>query len=154
MAIRSTRRATRWCQVADLSFDEFAQSADEGLRQRGFVLAGEDKAGPMGSGEIRYSSGRSDVVLHSDRGLPAVTMGPRGAFTYGYRPWADLLGLEVDPGLDVHSQLEFLLEHADRIEEMIERDPRIDERLRELNWRVVKEHLGLDPNMPRPGHER
>ena len=105
----------------------------------------------MGSGEIRYSNHRLDVVLHSDRGSPAVTIGSHGGLTVAYQPWADLLGVEVERDLDVRRQLEFLLEQARKIEELIEHDPEIDERLRELNWRVVKEHLGLDPNMPRPG---
>ena len=141
----------RWSPVANSGFDQFVDSVREVFGRYGFVLESEDRTGPMGSGEIRYSSLRSDLVLHSDRGCPAVTMGRHGGLTYGYQSWADLLGVEVDQDIDVHRQLAFLLEQASRIEALIERDSGIDERLRELNWRVVKEHLGLDPEMRRPG---
>jgi hypothetical protein len=108
----------------------------------------------MGSGRVRYSSGRSDISFHSDRGTLAVTMGAPGSPTFGYRPWADLLGLTVPPGLDATAQAEFLLDHAGRVEAMIADDPKISDRLRALNWGYVKEYLGLDPDMPRPGHPR
>ena len=55
--------------------------------------------------------------------------GPPGFATYGYRPWADLLGLAVDADLDVKEQAEFLLGHAQQIENAIERDPQIGDRL-------------------------
>jgi hypothetical protein len=71
--------------------------------------------------------------------------------TFGYRPWADLLGLAVDADLDVKEQAEFLLGHAQQIENAIEHDPQIGDRLRSSNWRFVKEYLGLDPDMRRPG---
>jgi hypothetical protein len=123
----------------------------ERLARLGFTRQSADTGGPMGSGRVRYSSGRADVVLESDRGSLGVTAGPRGTATYGYQPWADLLGLDVDAGLDVMAQAEFLLGHAEQIENVIECDPDIGDRLRSSNWRFVKEYLGLDPDMRRPG---
>ena len=137
--------------MASSLFDQFADAAMEELTRHGFLRESEDRNGPMGSGEIRYFGHRLDVVLHSDRGLPAVTIGSHGGHTFTYQPWAELLGVEVDKDLDVRRQLGFLLEQACRIKDLIEGDPEINERLRELNWRVVKKNLGLDPNMPRPG---
>jgi hypothetical protein len=105
----------------------------------------------MGSGRVRYSSGRSAVVLDSARGTLAITMGPPGSATFGYRPWADLLGLAVDADLDVKEQAEFLIGHTQQIENAIEHDPQIGDRLRSSNWRFVKDYLGLDPDMHRSG---
>jgi hypothetical protein len=57
----------------------------------------------------------------------------------------------VDVGLGVKEQADFLLGHVAQIENAIERDPQIGDRLRSSNWRFVKEYLGLDPDMRRPG---
>jgi hypothetical protein len=121
------------------------------LAGQGFTLQAADRQGPMGSGRVRYSSGRCDLSFDSDRGVLAVTMGPPGGTTYGYRPWADLLGVPVEPDLDATAQAAFLLGHAPRIEALIAADPKINDRLRTANWRYVKEFLGLDPSTPRPG---
>lgn len=134
-----------------MKLEEFEAFFAESLGRLGFACETADRRGPMGSGRVRYSSGRSDVVLDSDRGSLAVTIGPPGFATYGYRPWADLLGLAVDADLDVKEQAEFLLGQAQQIENAIERDPQIGDRLRSSNWRFVKEYLGLDPDMRRPG---
>jgi hypothetical protein len=139
--------------VADRSMklEELEALLAENLGRLGFACETEDRHGPMASGYVRYSSSRSDVVLDSDRGLLAITMGPPGFATFGYRPWADVLGLAVDADLDVKEQAEFLLGHAQQIESTIEHDPQIGDRLRSSNWRFVKEYLGLDPDMRRPG---
>jgi hypothetical protein len=130
---------------------EFEAGLAERLCRLGFACEAADHNGPMGSGLARYSSGRADVVLTSDRGALGITVGPPGGATFGYRSWAELLGLEVDADLSVDAQADFLLGHAGQIETVIERDPAAGERLRSANWRFVKEHLGLAPDMPRPG---
>jgi hypothetical protein len=134
-----------------VKLEEFEAGLAERLRGLGFARKAADRDGPMGSGFVRYSSGRSDVVLSSDRGVLGITVGPSGGATFGYRPWADLLGLEVDAGLGLNAQADFLLGHAGQIESLIEQDPAVGERLRSANWRFIKEHLGLAPDMPRPG---
>ena len=48
-------------------------------------------------------------------------------------------------------QIEFFKEHLNAIIRAIRDDILIGERLRDLNWVLVKEHLGLDPNQPRSG---
>jgi hypothetical protein len=112
-----------------------------------FAREAVDRHGPMGSGRVRYSSGRSDVVLDSDGGSLAITIGPPGSATFGYRAWADLLGLAVGVDLDVKEQADFLLGRVAQIENAIEHDPQIGDRLRPSNWRFVKEYLGLDPDI-------
>jgi len=139
--------------MANSPFDQFVSSVREELTRHGFLPDGEDRAGPMGSGEVRFSSVGSELVLHSDRGIPAITIGPHSGITYGYLRWAALLGVKVDQDLDLYRQLDFLLEHKPGIEEFIECYPGIDEKLRELNWCAVKEYLGLDPKMVRPGDD-
>jgi hypothetical protein len=130
---------------------EFEAGLAERLCELGFALDTADSDGPMGTGLVRYSSGQCDVLLIIERGMLAVTVGLPGQADFGYKPWADLLGLEVDAGLDADAQADFLLGHADQIEKLIERDPAVAQRLRSANWRYVKEYLGLDPDMPRPG---
>ncbi|NNN21870.1 MAG: hypothetical protein HKL80_07720 [Acidimicrobiales bacterium] len=134
-------------------FDQFFSSVKEELTVHGFLPKSEDRDGPMGSGEVQYSSVTSELVLHSDRGIPAVTIGPHSGITYGYLRWAEFLGIKVDQDLDVYRQLDFILEQKRRIDELIEGHPGIDEKLRELNWCAVKDHLGLDPKMARPGND-
>lgn len=134
-----------------MKLEEFEAGLAERLRGLGFALEAADRDGPMGTGFVRYSSGRCDVVLTSERGVLGITVGPPGGAAFGFKPWADLLGMEVDAGLDVDAQVDFLLGHADQIEKVIERDPAVAQRLRSANWRYVKEYLGLDPDMPRPG---
>jgi hypothetical protein len=135
-----------------VTFDEFVLSVSERLNDLGFVRSGEDLDGPMGSAEIRYSLDRTDVMLHSDRGIPSMTVGPRGSPSFAYQPWAEILQLDVAPDLDATAQSEFFLGRMREIDAAIESDPQIETRLRNLNWRFVKEYLGLDPNMPIPGH--
>ena len=84
-----------------MKLEEFEAMFAGSLGRLRFACETADRHGPMGSGRVRYSSGRSDVVLDSDRGSLAITMGTPGSATFGYRPWADLLGLAVDADLDV-----------------------------------------------------
>jgi hypothetical protein len=134
-----------------MKLEQFEAGLAEHLSELGFALAEVDRDGPMGTGLVRYSSGRCDVLLIIERGVLAITVGLPGDADFGYKPWADLLDLEVDAGLDVDAQADFLLGHAEQIEKLIEGDPAVAQRLRSANWRYVKEYLGLDPNMPRPG---
>lgn len=134
-----------------MKLEELEAGLVERLSCLGFVRQTAQRGGPMGSSRVRYSSRWSDVVLHSDRGAVGITMGPRGSVTYGCQPWADLLGLEVGADLDAIAQAEFLLGHAEQIEDAIAHDPDIRDRLRSSNWRFVKEYLGLDPDMQVPG---
>jgi hypothetical protein len=129
---------------------EFEAGLTARLRGLGFACAEADREGPMGSGLVRYSSGRSDVVLTSDRGVLGITIGLPGGASFGYQSWAELLDLEVDADLGVDAQADFLLGHVGQIENMIEQDPAVGERLRSANWRFVKEFLGLDPDMQKP----
>jgi len=92
-----------------MKIEEFEVMFVGGLGRLGFACETADRHGPMGSGRVRYSSGRSDVVLDGDRGSLAITMGPPGSATFGYRPWADVLRLAVDADLDVKEQADFLL---------------------------------------------
>ncbi len=105
----------------------------------------------MGSARVRFSSDLIDVELYSDRGLLSVSAGRAGSLTCGCRVWAGLLGADLNAGSDVSLQVTFLFEHLGEMREQIARDPHIDQRLRDLSWRLVKERLGLDPDMPRPG---
>ena len=134
-----------------MTFDELLAAVSQRLTELGFIRSAEDIAGPMGSARIRFSSDLTDVELHNDRGLLSMSAGRTGAPTYGCRVWADLLGADLDDDPDVSLQTKFLLGHLGEIEQWIRLDPHIDERLRDLNWSLVKEHLGLDPDMPGPG---
>jgi hypothetical protein len=120
------------------------------LEALGLELVHEDEVGPMGSTIAVYSDGIYDIVLHNDRGEPALTLGPRGSNTYVAQTWAMVLGAGLTVPPDVTAQLDFLLDRRKEIQHLIESDPEIAARLLEANWTLVKETLGLDPTMPRP----
>lgn len=136
-----------------MTFDEFVTLVFQQLTEVGFTCSTKDLDGPMGSARVRFSSDLIDVELYNDRGLLSVSAGRAGCPTYGCRMWAALLGADFDADSDANLQVEFLLGHLDEMVERVTRDPQVDERLRDLSWRLVKERLGLDPNTPRPvGH--
>jgi hypothetical protein len=70
--------------------------------------------------------------------------------TWSSEIWAEVLGIEMDEYAGIAWEVDFVVERLPTIEEVLATDPGVDTRLREVNWRRVKDHLGLDPDTPRP----
>jgi len=117
----------------------------------GYRVVDESLDGPMGSGRVRLTNGRCDVDLHSDRGDLSITLGRHGEQSWGISVWADVLGIVLDERTDVSSEIAFVGAHLRQVEQLLDEDPKLETQLREINWRRVKEYLGLNPNMPPPG---
>jgi hypothetical protein len=118
----------------------------------GFVVVDERLGGPMGSGRVRLSDGACVVDLISDRGVLAITLGRSGGEdTWSIETWAEVLGIEMDEYAGIAEEVDFVVERLPTIEEVLATDPGVDTRLRDVNWRRVKDHLGLDADTPRPG---
>jgi hypothetical protein len=116
----------------------------------GFVMTDQRDGGPMGSGLWRFSADDVDLELQSDRGQIVILCGRRGGALFNYLPWAVLLGIDVDSSSDLEWQVEFFLGNIETIARMIVEDPHLDDSLREINWRIIKRRLGIDPDRPRP----
>jgi hypothetical protein len=130
---------------------EVAEALSPRLVSRDFTLTQEVVGGPMGSALFRFSSEIVNIDIQSDREKLDITVGPIGDHSYGFVVWAKLLGVSASELTSFDDQIEFFMEHLDAIIRAVRNDRLIDERLRDLNWVLVKEHLGLDPDQPRPG---
>lgn len=132
-------------------FDDVLRSQTSRLAAAGFSLAGDTGTGPMGSRVVRFAAERLTIELISDRGTLTVNAGPRNQPTFVLGVWAIILGLSAPPAGSTDEEIEFLLDHIRDIDKAVESEPSILEKLRQANWRYVKEHLGLSPDMMRPG---
>ena len=121
------------------------------LSSAGFTLASERLGGPMGSALWRFSSALIDFEVVDDHGQLSVVVGPKGEYRFFAVTWAAFLGIALPVSAEFDQQLDFGLAHLEEIERAIEGDSRVGEALEEINWSLVKQQLGLDPGMPRPG---
>jgi hypothetical protein len=69
-----------------------------------------------------------------------------------WRCYLDGVDPDASKGPDsIDVDISFVYERLDEVGLAIRRDGNIGERLRDINWVIVKANLGLDPDMPRPG---
>lgn len=135
--------------------EDSVQSYAECLLAAGFHLAEERVGLPMGSALWRFSSRSMELEMGVDRGEEYVTIGPNGVKArFGVLTWARLLGVELPgiPGFD--GQFDFFLAHLEQIQQLIDDHENIVEALREQNWSITKQRLGIDPDKPRPGRSQ
>jgi hypothetical protein len=151
MGTRSMRTAIRWCPVVgpDMDLRELVVLVVDRVARFGFRVVDERLGGPMGSGRVRLSDGACVVDLISDRGVLAITLGRSGGEdTWSIETWAEVLGIEMDEYAGIAEEVDFVVERLPTIEEVLATDPGVDTRLRDVNWRRVKDHLGLDADTP------
>ncbi len=105
----------------------------------------------MGSGRVRFSDGMFVLDLIADRSQLVVALGSvAGQTTWTVDVWAEALGVEPVEASDFAGQVEFAIDLLPVARVEAERDPELENRVRNLNWRRVKEALGLDPDTPLP----
>ena len=69
-----------------------------------------------------------------------------------WRCYLDGVDPDVSAGPDsIDVDISFVYERLGDVGLAVRRDGDIGERLRDINWVIVKARLGLDPDMPRPG---
>lgn len=133
-----------------MSDDQFPRPDLRGtLEEGGFALVNALTGGPMGSANWRFSDGIVDVEIINDRGHLAATAGPHGGPAFEAEVWANLMEVQL-PGQSVEQHVGFFLQNLNEIRSLIT-EPNIETRLRDTNWIRVKERLGLDPSLKRPG---
>jgi hypothetical protein len=115
-----------------------------------FVLVDERTGGPMGSANWRFTNGVVDIEVYGDRGDLGIVAGPRGSRTFQAKVWARILDVE-EPAQTFGDHVNFFLDRYVDIGEAIDSEPAIEEKVRDINWVFIKEHLGLDSNARRPG---
>lgn len=136
-----------------VTLDEVLAAVSSRLAALGFVLADDTGIGPMGSRLVRFTRNKLAIEFINDRGSLTVAAGRRRDPTFNGRVWADVLGVEFPPPVDISESVTFFFDNLDDINGVIESDPAITSRLRDVNWRFVKAYLGLSPDMPRPGEK-
>jgi hypothetical protein len=124
------------------------------LSSLGFVEASYTGVGPMGSRQVKLNSPSLSVDVTNDRGQLAIGVGPRGKPTFGVQVWTHVLGVTESEEDGTEGDVKFFLQNMSQIEAATAADPSMLEKLKATNWRLVKERLGIDPDMPVPGSEK
>ena len=116
------------------------------LQGCGFTVVERSVDGPMGSARYLLTDQTIDISVFDDRGEQGVGLGVSSGTTYAIQVWRQVLG-EASPGpLGIHDQLGWVMDNLCNIRRMVESDGAMDRRLREANWSIIKERLGLNPD--------
>jgi hypothetical protein len=130
---------------------ELVASVSERISRSGFRVVDERVGGPMGSGRVRLSDGHCDVDLVDDRGALSIAIGRSGSDqSWSTAVWLEVLDLEMHEINDIADEVDLIVELLPVIQTELAADRDLDVRLREANWRRVKDHLGMDPDASLP----
>lgn len=128
-----------------MSIAGFPDYVEQHLHAHGFALIERSTSGPMGSAMLLFTDGIVDISLFDDRGEKGVGVGVRSGTSYGIQVWHRALGIRTPVPVSVDDQLAWVIRRIGTVRGLAERDVEIDERLRKMNWIIVKERLGLSP---------
>lgn len=116
-----------------------------------FALVSQDVEGPIGSGRWRFSDGLVALEVHNDRGTFGCGMGPVDDATFEVGVWSQILNVAVEAEIGLEEQIAFFIDNIVDIRSVVANDPGVAEKLRKINWILVKQRLGLPPGTKRPG---
>lgn len=129
-----------------MSMAGLPDNLEQRLQPHGFALVERSSGGPMGSVMLLFTDGIVDISVFDDRGEKGVGLGVRSGITYGIQVWHRVLGIGPAVPASVDGQLAWVIRHIGLVRSTVERDADINERLREMNWILVKERLRLSPD--------
>lgn len=126
------------------------------LLSRGFSLVETRETGGFENILLRFQGEGCEVRATRERGVWSVGVAPPGGSpdmpSKIWRCYLDGVDPDVSAGPDsIDVDISFVYERLDDVGLAVRRDGDIGERLRDINWVIVKARLGLDPDMPRPG---
>lgn len=123
------------------------------IDDKGLSLDVERTGGPMGSATWRMTNSIIDIEVYSDRGRMGAAAGKHGGSAFGVGVWARLLDDSATDDMTLEQQIDFFVERLDVITRIGEREPDLEEKLRDINWIAVKNRLGLHPDAKRDAPE-
>ncbi|MFI7662894.1 hypothetical protein ACIBTW_28850 [Micromonospora parva] len=126
---------------------------DRLIAGKGLSLDAERTGGPMGSATWRITNGIIDIEIYSDRGLMGAAAGRHGGRTFDVAVWARALSAGVANSVAIDEQIDFLADNLEVITQLVQAEPEIETKLRDINWVAVKDRLNLSPeaNREAPG---
>jgi hypothetical protein len=116
---------------------------------KGLTLDAERTGGPMGSATWRLTNGIVDIEVYSDRGKLGAAAGKHGGRTFQVSVWARVLRASATDHLAFEPQVDFFADHLEPITRIVEGEPDIETKLRDVNWVAVRDRLGLSPDAQR-----
>jgi hypothetical protein len=132
-----------------MAIDEVLEAVRGRVEEAGFRQT-STFASSMGK-QYLFSDGVVDLEFVHDRGYDHVGLGVAGVGTFGYRAWANAIGMPFADGLNHVEQVGYFLANLQQIREFVATQPDADARLRAANYKLVAPQIGLDPNKPAPG---
>ncbi|MDF3143015.1 MULTISPECIES: hypothetical protein [unclassified Streptomyces] len=130
----------------------------EWLMERGFSVTEERQVGGFENILLRFVGEGCEVHLIRERGRWGITLTPPAGEPklppQIWRYYMDDIPLEValaEQAESFESEVAFVRNRLHEITAVAQSDENIGDRLVDINWAIVKDRLGLDPGMPRPG---
>ena len=130
----------------------------EWLLARGFSVTEERQDGGFEDILLRFIGEGCEVHLIRQRGSWNITLstsaGEPKLPPRIWRYYLDRVPMEVtlaERSESFESESAFVQGRLHEVIAAVQSDENIEERLVEINWTIVKDRLGLDPGMPRPG---
>jgi hypothetical protein len=99
------------------------------------------------------TNGIVDIEIYSDRGIMGVAAGKHGGRTFDIDVWARVLSTQASSNMAVEHQIDFFADRLEVITDLVDSEPDIETKLRDLNWVAVKDRLGIDPDARRDAPE-
>jgi hypothetical protein len=63
--------------------------------------------------------------------------------------WSKVLGVQVTRDAQIGQQVDFFVDNLEVITRLVQADPEIEAKLRDINWVAVKDRLNLSPEANR-----
>jgi hypothetical protein len=138
--------------IGDADFKSVVERFKPSLLTLDFEVVAENYDGAMGFAFARFKAEAMVLQFCFDRGVPSVTFGPEGAGAIQLSDWIRGLHLELPPAQSFDDEVGLMVEHLLDFRRAGTNDPTLVTRLRDAHWDLVKQTLGMDPDMPRLGH--
>ncbi|MDV9171992.1 hypothetical protein R6V09_17965 [Streptomyces sp. W16] len=130
----------------------------EWLLGRGFVMTEDRQVGGFEDILLRFAGEGCEVNLVRQRGKWGITLAPPGGepklYPQIWRYYLDSVPLQetlAGRAESFESEVSFVRDRLDEVIVAVQSDRNVGDRLVGINWAIVKDRLGLDPGMPRPG---
>ncbi|MEW2398517.1 hypothetical protein [Streptomyces sp. NPDC046862] len=136
-----------------------ADELSEWLLGHGFSIMEEVReTGGFENVWIRFAGEGCEVQLLRERGKWGITLSPPSGdprlAPQIWRYYIDNSALEetlAERGEPFETEVSFVRNRLHEVIAAAQSDENIGDRLTEINWTIIKDSLGLDPNMPQPG---